>query len=39
MTEDSGFFGSSGMCPHYRGVPNSGGWIRGVPLYMLHINL
>ena len=26
-------FGSSGMCPHKRGFCNSGGWIRGVPLY------
>ena len=27
-------FGSRGLCPHWRGVPNSGGWIRGVPLYV-----
>ena len=34
MAYYSGVFGSSDMCPHKRGVPNSGGWIRGVPLYI-----
>ena len=31
MAYYSGLFGSSGMCPHWRGVPISRGWIRGVP--------
>ena len=30
MAYYSGIFGSSGMYRHYRGVPNSGSWIRGV---------
>ena len=34
MAKHSELFGSCGMCPHKRGVCNSGGWIRGVPLYI-----
>ena len=33
MAKHGESLGSSGMCPHKRGVSNSGVWNGGVPLY------